>query len=399
MMTAVTTNMKNGLKNLGYVKNLSTCKEELIVLLPDGETISCEEINAAAETPMFLNKHGYTQGKDGMPVTIEKAKYACFSVGRKNKDGEELFGVFEKNPKYDQFQGVRWMRMKDLRCKARRSRLFNIGNLHCEKLEDGLKFLNELATATIPEPWAFKNRPEEKINYPILKSYVENIFERLLHERAAGADNKILLSKDCKRILFDSNLLDKFSHEILITADVIEDLDGETLYMNPTLVRNRRGLIQMGFSKNASPEPPQFFKKVEEVIFQPEWTIDQDFEKFEHIVNERRERFPEDMRHESPEVLARKLDEGINFAVAIARRNYKFIVPMYRPQTNNIQLLMPIYLKGTYNSKPDFALILTPDKQNEIYTPETILPLNAVYQNARLIAKPDEAWLNPDTIL
>lgn len=49
--------------------------------------------------------------------------------------------------------------------------------------------------------------------------------------------------------------------------------------------------------------------------------------------------------------------------------------------------------------KPDFALILTPDKENEYYTPETILPLDAVYQNARLIAKPDDTWLNPDTIL
>ena len=40
-----------------------------------------------------------------------------------------------------------------------------------------------------------------------------------------------------------------------------------------------------------------------------------------------------------------------------------------------------------------------PDSENEIYTPETILPLDAVYQNARLIAKPDESGLNPETIL
>ncbi len=40
-----------------------------------------------------------------------------------------------------------------------------------------------------------------------------------------------------------------------------------------------------------------------------------------------------------------------------------------------------------------------PDSENEIYIPETILPLDAVYQNARLIAKPDESGLNPETIL
>ena len=105
------------------------------------------------------------------------------------------------------------------------------------------------------------------------------------------------------------------------------------------------------------------------------------------------------MQSASSDELGRKLDDAITFAVAIAQRNYKFIVPMYRPQTGKIQLLMPIYLKGTYSSKPDFALILTPDKENEYYIPETILPLDAVYHNARLIAKPDDTWLNPDTIL
>ncbi len=68
------------------------------------------------------------------------------------------------------------------------------------------------------------------------------------------------------------------------------------------------------------------------------------------------------MQSASSDELARKLDDTITFAVAIAQRNYKFIVPIY-------------------------------------YTPETILLLDAVYQNARLIAKPDDTWLYPDTIL
>jgi hypothetical protein len=69
---------------------------------------------------------------------------------------------------------------------------------------------------------------------------------------------------------------------------------------------------------------------------------------------------------------------------------------MYRPQENKLQLLMPIYLSGSFTNKPDFALVL--DLEDGIYTPETILPLDAAYQNARLIAKPDELWLNPDDI-
>ena len=57
---------------------------------------------------------------------------------------------------------------------------------------------------------------------------------------------------------------------------------------------------------------------------------------------------------------------------------------------------MPIYLNGSYKQAPDFALVLTPE--NGIYVPETILPIEGAYQNARLIAMPDEAWLKPEKI-
>jgi len=80
----------------------------------------------------------------------------------------------------------------------------------------------------------------------------------------------------------------------------------------------------------------------------------------------------------------------------MAKRNYKLVVPQYRPQSDKLQLLMPIYLSGSFAKQPDFALVL--DLEDGLYTPETILPLDAAYQNARLIAKPDDFWLNPDDI-
>jgi hypothetical protein len=134
------------------------------------------------------------------------------------------------------------------------------------------------------------------------------------------------------------------------------------------------------------------------VIFQTTWSIDRSFENFRHIIEERKDRFPASYQAKREDELARDLDNAIKYAIAIAQRNYKFIVPQYRPQSNKIQLLMPIYLSGSFTERPDFALILDPDNANQIYVPQTILPLDAAYQNARLIAKPDEYWLNPEKI-
>jgi hypothetical protein len=135
---------------------------------------------------------------------------------------------------------------------------------------------------------------------------------------------------------------------------------------------------------------------VNEVVFQADITIDRNYEKFTHIIEERRERFPKEYQNKDTTHLARLLDNSINYAISVAERNYKLIVPQYRPQDNKLQLLMPIYLNGTYTKTPDFALVL--NLEDNLYIPETILPLDAAYQNARLIAKPDDFWLNPEDI-
>lgn len=157
-------------------------------------------------------------------------------------------------------------------------------------------------------------------------------------------------------------------------------------------------MTKMGFSSKKVPLPPEFFKEVTEIVFHGDWEIDSNLERYSHIIEERLERFPDKYRSLDKGTLSTLLDNAIVFARKIAQRNYKFIVPMYYPRFNRIQLLMPIYLEMSISLQPDFALVLTPDSDYKLYIPETILGLEDVYQDARLIAKPDESWLNPEII-
>lgn len=399
-MEKIISSPKTGITKLGFVTNLKTCVAELNKLLPEDDQVSKAELTAIVENAhvKYLNRFGYAQEKTGTPVTKERAAYLYIETGLTGLAGSPIIGWFERKAKEPIFKGVTWGTKAELNAKIRVSKMFRIGDLCFDKEADGLAFLEDIASSTIPETWSFKNRPSTII-HPILKSYIEHTYEVLKRESEKGIENKLVYSQDGKYLVFNSNLLDKFFHEVLIVAEIRTQADGSKILVNPYRVKKNLELRKLGFPRGVKPEQPRFFERVEEVIYQPTWTIDQDFDKFTHIIEERKERFPADMQNASSDELSRKLDDAITFAVAIAKRNYKFIVPMYRPQTGKIQLLMPIYLKGTYSSKPDFALILTPDKDNEYYTPETILPLDAVYQNARLIAKPDDTWLNPDTIL
>ena len=391
---------KHGLKGLGYVSNLSSCVKELNEILPKDSPMSFDDISGVVDTSahVYLNKFGLTSDKLGNPIPRETATYLYFETGRQNSEGADIIGWFSRVNKKGFFQGVTWGTKAQLETLIRQQNMFHIDELCFERFSDGQAFLEDIAASSIPETWSFKNRAT-MVNHPILKSYLENIFKRLKCEAKDGKAGKIVYSRDRKCLLFNSNLLDKFFHEILIVAEFRKQKNGEAILMNPRRVLNRSKLMAMGFERDVKAVQPSFFENVEEVIFQPSWPIDRDFDTFSHIIEDRLTRFPVDMQRESSDTLARKLDDAITFAVAIAQRNYKFIVPMYRPQEDRIQLLMPIYLKGSYSSLPDFALVLTPDKEHQLYIPETILPLDAVYQDARLIAKPDDTWLNPDNIL
>lgn len=388
-------NKKNGIYSLGLVANKETFIDELKKLIGDDQQVDKIIIDQSIDENgvEYLNSAGYTSSPDGTPLDKDSAKYIRFKVPFL-KNGEQIIGWFTKN-KYI-FSGVNWGTIGDFEKRRIIDNRFNIGAMYFEQFWDGSEFLEDIAQNTIPESWKYKNK-QSGINHPILKSYLENVLARLIKEHKEGRKGKIVFSKDKKYVMFNTNLLDKYFHEVIIVGDSAYT-DGEIHIKNPFRSTSRIKLRKMGFDENASALPPQFFEDVNEVIFQTSWEIDRDFDTFTHIIEDRRDRFPDDYHNMSTEELATKFDNAIDFAVALAQRNYKFIVPMYRPQEDKIQLLMPIYLTGTYSVRPDFALILTPDKELKMYDPETILPLDAAYQNARLIAKPEESWLNPKQI-
>lgn len=393
---------ENPLFHIGLLKNRKTYIDELNELLDRSEQkLKGSDISRIVNEKGFCNRnvHGYAQESDGTPITDTRAKYKLMKTGLKDDTGQEIVGWFSKS-KNGKFEGIKWGTEQIFISSVIDEKKFRIGDFFFDDWNCGFSFLEDLAKSTIPETWDYQHK-QSHIPHPILKSYIENIFNRLKQEKANGEDKKIIKSQDGKWIMFNTNLLDKFFHEILIAAEV-RNSGGKIVYFNPQRIKSLTERLNKKFTREDKPQAPKFFENINDVVFQTKWEIDRSYDKFTHILEDRCYRYPNS--EDSIEERARKLDEAIDCAVAIAQRNYKFVVPMYRPQRdsidsdNFIQLLMPIYLKGTFSEHPDFALVLSRDSDNGLYTPETILPLDAAYQNARLIAKPDETWLNPNNI-
>lgn len=388
------TKKKVNLKKYGYVD--PSCFEKLKDIC--GKTISENQFSDFITSELhYYNGAGHTKFPDGTEVAADSGKFIKFSTSLTNSKGDEVIGWFTKGLR-GKYEGISWGTEKDFKTAQKLREQFYVGRMVFDSIEDCNVFLDNLRRKTIPEPWEYKRKKDEKFKNPILKSYLEFELDRLFYEQESlNYPDRIIVNNSKSKVLFNTNLIDKFGHDLIIVGTLLE-ISNRNYIGELEISPSKMNLRKMNFDPSKDPMPPTFFKDINEIIFHGDWEIDQDMSKYEHIIEERKERFPEKYRELTADDLGLKLDNAINFAKKIAQRNYKFIVPMYYPSAKRIQLLMPIYLETSYTSHPDFALVLTPHTQEKLYTPETILGLDEVYQDARLIAKPEESWLNPEMI-
>lgn len=348
------------------------------------------------ESFVYINGAGHNKFPNGDEVNEANGKFVIFKTKLSTHGGKKILGWFTKNTK-GKYEGIDWGTEEDFQTSRKNRELFFVGRMTFDSIEECNSFLEKLAKKTIEEPWNYKNKKDENFKYPILKSYLQFELERLFWEHdELKYPNKLIYNNNKDKVLFNTNLIDKFGHDLNIMGDILT-IGGKEYITNLDMSPSMLTLKKYGFM-NFEPIPPKFFDNINEIVFHCEWDIDQSIDKYEHIIEDRIERFPSKYRELETDELGIKLDNAIEFAKKIAQRNYKFIVPMYYPSKRRIQLLMPMYLENSYSSHPDFALVLTPHSDEKLYTPETILGLDEVYQDARLVAKPEESWLNPEMI-
>lgn len=398
MTNAINTSEKNGLMKIGYVKNNKTCMEELNKMLRDGDSMTRKELDDAADAGVvYLNGAGYP-AKDGKPVTKEHAKYIYFQTGKKNSHGKDIICWFERKKKGDNITGVYFGTFDELKEKIRMANKPHLGKLYFKSKEEMDAFVQDMVANVMKgEPWATPNK-RSRTGYDIMESIIENVLECLYNENASGKPNKFVTNNSGRMMVYNSFLQDNYAQDIWILVEVYNMANGDTVFFNPKRVTRKSSLLKLGFDKIPSPEIPRFYTSIDDLIFHDNWDVIIDHETHVHIIENRLHRFPPKYANESPAKLARTLEKAIDFAISIAKRNHQFIVPMYRPKDDNIQLLMPIYLDLEFCAKPDFALVLEVKKANRVYVPHTILELDDVYKDARLVMKPDASWLNPEKI-
>ena len=233
-----------------------------------------------------------------------------------------------------------------------------------------------------PEDWDFSD--SNKKSYSILKNYLEHTF------RKVQSEGKIAYTDKNDYACFNTGLVTKNLEPIFAFFEI---------YKNPKVGQKSPQFFFKGFVKESDiqflrvfpdkhPEIADFFQKPEDLIFNPSCKL---IPQIDHIIGDNLDRFPAHIQALDENERRRRLEGAIEEVKKRVKTNYKLAVPQF--YNNHIQLLLPLNLTpGSPN--PDLALAiykLSPDT----YTARTCLTLKMAYNNARLIVKPQSAWLKP----
>lgn len=334
----------------------------------------------------------------------------------------KLFVKMEKNKsdtRYREWFGAFVITEDDLKEELLSYYCFHFGSFLFQSLTHANHFYDSLAQKAMRENWKWSDSSRNEYStysQPILKSYLEHTYYRLVDEDITRDDkNKKIVSYEGKSY-FNSGLLDRNFRQIIIvgTEEVFEKeipalgfCQWKLLSDLKAYSHNEHEIARM-FMEDELPEIASYFTDYREVVFDASLDIHtNDHHIFEDGVE--RGRLPKykeeyDSVKDDPvekELLltriARDFDSARERAKLMAERNYKLAVPQFYKEDNEIQFLLPIYLGEREEAeKPQCALVLSLDDtgRRPYYRGETILTLDMAYNNTRLIAKPDVFWLN-----
>jgi len=205
-----------------------------------------------------------------------------------------------------------------------------------------------------------------------LDRYIKIIGARLVQLMDQKRSEYYLLN-NIQSAVVNTGLLDKFGSDIYL---IYRKHLTYGIYVPHKFVDSKREYIYDGFikdkSESVSVKPITFFNDGE-IPFRA--TID-DFDitprALYHIIEERRNRFPENVRDLTEAALATKIKNALELGLKMQLRDSSFAKPSYSTLTGTISWMIPLHINRDFIEEPELVLVLR--KAGEFYEIKTILP-------------------------
>ena len=204
-----------------------------------------------------------------------------------------------------------------------------------------------------------------------LDRYIKVLGKRIMQLVEAKKSQYFELN-NIRSALINTGLLNQFGDDIYM---IYRHNLGYGMYMPHKLIARKSDCLDDGFTLEQSQKalkPITFFDDDYKPLSCTIEEFDINNMDLNHIIEERRDRFPEELRSVTPLVLAMKLRQSLELGLKLQQRDKNFAKPVYSSQDGLISWLLPMYISDTFVGDPELVMLI--NKRETFYHVKTILP-------------------------
>jgi len=204
-----------------------------------------------------------------------------------------------------------------------------------------------------------------------LDRYIKVIGARLAPLVKAGKMQYFVLNK-IRSAICNTGLLNHFGEDVYILYRMNLSYNFYTPYK---IIMDKTQYLEEGFTKEQTAhqlEPITFFDstnhgfnvQLEDINFnQHDWV---------HIIQERRARFPDDLRNVPDLSLIGQIKQSLEIGLKLQKRDGSYAKPLYSASTGSVSWVLPFFSNGNFMANPELVMVIS--KFGEFYQLKTILP-------------------------
>lgn len=206
-----------------------------------------------------------------------------------------------------------------------------------------------------------------------LDRYIKILGCRLAQLIEQGKNEYFVLNQ-LQSAIINTGLLDRYGEDIYL---MYKKHVGFGFYVPDKIVESKKDYISEGFAKDKSDvvsslKPIDFFDEGQRTFDADIDDIDLTSRALGHMIEERKDRFPENIRAMSDASIAVKIKSALELGLKLQKRDGSYAKPGYSGASKTISWMLPLHINRDLNDTPELVLVLR--KVDQFYEVKTILP-------------------------
>lgn len=209
-----------------------------------------------------------------------------------------------------------------------------------------------------------------------LDRYIKVIGTRL-QQLVADKKSEYYVHNNKGNYAVNTGLIDAFGNDYILLYQRYYREGSYDYYKPSRILSSKYDYLEEGFTKEQASVkilPVTFFNDGEDFLKLSMDEIDMTPRNINHIVEERRDRFPEHLRNIPSSVIVQRIMDSLERSVDMLKRDRTYAKPVYSAKIREISWLLPLYIERNLTEEPEMVIFL--HKIGEFYQVKTVMENN-----------------------